>query len=203
MLRDAVTPENSSPIVPGRACGECTLCCKLLAIAELAKPRNIWCDHCKPRHGCAIYDLRPRSCATFYCGYLLSRDLGEEWKPSRCKIVLLPDKGNSIVAFVDPQRPDVWRREPYYSTLKRLSVNAAVHKGGVIVRIDRHTHVIFPDRNVDLGEISDEETVVTGARRTPTGLRFEAYKVHRDDPRAIELMRQQSPQDPISRPTTQ
>lgn len=186
-----MTSENANAIVAGRSCGECTLCCKLLAIAELAKPRNVWCSHCKPGRGCLIYDSRPRDCATFHCGYLIGADLDEEWKPSKCKIVLVPEKGvNRIVAFVDPQRPDMWRREPYYTALKRLSANAAAHRGWVIVRIDRHTHVVFPDRDVDLGDLSDEETVVTGARQTPTGIRLEAYKVRRDDPRALEFARQ-------------
>jgi hypothetical protein len=32
-------------IVEGRGCKDCTLCCKLLGIAELEKPRATWCTH--------------------------------------------------------------------------------------------------------------------------------------------------------------
>lgn len=156
-----MSDNRTNPIVPGRSCGDCTLCCKLLAIRELAKPRNVWCKHCKPGRGCLIYDLRPRDCAIFNCGYLISPILGEEWKPSKSKIVLVPETGvNRIVAFVDPQRPDVWKREPYYSTLKKLAANAATHGGWVVVRIERRTYMLYPDRDVDLGEVDDEAAAI-------------------------------------------
>jgi hypothetical protein len=183
---------GTDAIVAGRACQDCTLCCKLLAVAELAKPPGVWCSHCKPGHGCLIYESRPPNCRVFHCGYLKSADLGEEWKPSRCRIVLAPEAGvNRIVAFVDPARPDAWKREPHYSGLKKLAATAAMHNGWVIVRIARRTHVIFPDRDVDLGDVTDDETVITGKHPTPSGFRLEAYKVRRDDPRALELLRQQ------------
>jgi hypothetical protein len=46
----------------GRECGDCSMCCKLLEIADadIAKPRNQWCKHCKPGSGCTIYDTRPQ-----------------------------------------------------------------------------------------------------------------------------------------------
>ena len=34
---------DASAIVPGRACGGCSLCCKVMVIAELAKPAGTWC----------------------------------------------------------------------------------------------------------------------------------------------------------------
>lgn len=184
-------PQTGTDIVPGRSCGDCTLCCKLLAVAELTKPRDVWCAHCKPGRGCLIYETRPRNCRLFHCGYLKSADLAEEWKPSRSRIVLAPETGvNRIVAFVDPARPDAWTREPYYSGLKKLSAAAAMHDGWMIVRVGRRTHVIFPDRDVDLGELTDDETVITGKRQTPVGIKLEAYKVRRDDPRALALLQQ-------------
>jgi len=42
-----------------RACGDCPLCCKAMAIAELATTAGSWCRHCKPGQGCAIYAERP------------------------------------------------------------------------------------------------------------------------------------------------
>jgi hypothetical protein len=50
---DRVTPSAK------RACGDCTLCCKVMAIEALAKPAGSWCRHCKPGQGCAIYAERP------------------------------------------------------------------------------------------------------------------------------------------------
>jgi hypothetical protein len=191
VMQAAMEENAANPIVAGRSCGDCTLCCKLLAVKDLGKPRDVWCTHCKPGRGCLIYASRPRDCTAFNCGYLMSADLGEEWKPNRSKIVLAPEAGvNRIIAFVDPQRADAWKREPYYSGLKKLAAGAAMHGGWVIVRVERHTYVIFPDRDVDLGDVGDDETVITGESRTPMGVRLEAYKVRRDDPRALAAARQ-------------
>src|SRR5215210_6075365 len=76
---------------PDKSCGSCTLCCKLLAIGELDKPRDRWCDHCVPGQGCQIYESRPRECAHFECGWKVDERLGPEWRPDRCKFLLAYD----------------------------------------------------------------------------------------------------------------
>jgi hypothetical protein len=38
-----------------KTCGDCTLCCEVMAIEELSKPASVWCSHCKPGNGCLIY----------------------------------------------------------------------------------------------------------------------------------------------------
>jgi len=189
-MRD-MEEKHANMIVAGRSCGDCTLCCKLMGIAELRKPRGVWCTHCKPDRGCLIYDSRPGECRDFNCGYLTISDLGEEWRPNKCRIVLnLKLEGNRIAAFVDPQRPDVWRREPYYSTLKKLAAKAVSEGGWLAASVGRHIYVIFPDRDVDLGDVGEDEMVVVGERRTLTGVRLEAHKLRHDDPKLIELARQ-------------
>jgi Fe-S-cluster containining protein len=50
-----------------RACGDCTLCCKFMAIEELEKRAGAWCVHCEPGTGCRIYAQRPGECRTFDC----------------------------------------------------------------------------------------------------------------------------------------
>src|SRR5260370_30581721 len=75
-------------IVPGRACGECSLCCKLIRVDAFAKAPGIWCAHCAPGSGCTIYDSRPAECRDFYCAWMVSPNLREEWRPSPCKLVL-------------------------------------------------------------------------------------------------------------------
>jgi len=37
--------ELGTPI-PDRACGNCTLCCKVNGVPELEKPVDEWCKHC-------------------------------------------------------------------------------------------------------------------------------------------------------------
>src|SRR5258708_31673087 len=99
--------DEPSRVVPGRSCGGCTLCCKILAIEELGKPHGIWCQHCKPGQGCGIYATRPAECGSFNCGYLTDPSLTDEWKPSHSKIMLVfQQQPKRIAAHVDPQRPD-------------------------------------------------------------------------------------------------
>ena len=177
-------------VVPGRNCGDCTLCCKVLKITELNKPQGAWCWHCKPGVGCKIYPERPQECRTFHCGYLTQARLGEEWKPNHSKMIVVAEDGNRITAHVDAQRPDAWKREPFYSQLKEWAAAAVPYGGQVEVGIGRRTYVILPDKDVDLGEVGDDELIVTEERATPTGIELNAYKIHKSDPRAQHLVQQ-------------
>jgi len=90
--------------------------------------------------------------------------------------------GRQILVHVDPQRPDAWRREPYYSQLKAWARQAVASRSGVIVvvRVGSVAHVVFPDRDVELGVVSDGAKVITSERMTPTGVRWDA-KVSREE----------------------
>jgi hypothetical protein len=106
--------------VPGRVCGSCSLCCKLLRIEELDKPAGRWCSHCTVgRDGCKIYDTRPGSCRSFHCTWLIDPKLRAEWRPSTAKMVLQYDHpARRLAVHVDPEFPSAWRSEPYYRQLK-------------------------------------------------------------------------------------
>ena len=182
-----VDPEHP-PLVPGRACGTCTLCCKVMAIKELDKPQGRWCAHCAADRGCRIYGQRPRECRTFFCGYLAIQELTEEWRPSRSKIVLANESGgNRLVAHVDPGFPGAWRNEPFYSYLKTWARAAARVRAQVVVYVGMRVIVILPDADTDLGVVEDDELIAVHEIQTPTGLRREAFKVHKNDPRAAGL----------------
>jgi len=179
---------DANPVTPARSCGTCTLCCKVLEIAELGKPKGAWCKNCRPGSGCIIYPDRPQECRTFHCGYLTNPDLGEEWRPSHSKIVVMREReGHRIIAHVDPQRPDAWKRQPYHMELRRW---ASISTDQVVVCIGRRTYMIFPDRDVDLGILGDDDRIVSVEQLTPLGVRLEAYKVHKDDPRVRGLAEQ-------------
>jgi hypothetical protein len=52
---------------------------------------------------------------------------GDDWFPAKAKIVadfhIDEEHGNIFLRFtVDPKRPNRWRDEPYYSTIKRLAL---------------------------------------------------------------------------------
>jgi hypothetical protein len=70
-------------LVPGRACGDCTACCTVMAIdqPDIQKEAGVPCRHC--RNGCAIYDTRPGLCRDFHCGWRQLPILDENWRPDR------------------------------------------------------------------------------------------------------------------------
>src|SRR5947209_4099451 len=94
-------------LVPGRSCDNCTLCCKVIGVAEFAKPRGRDCEFCDVGRGCKIYGRRPQVCADFFCSYLLSPALGEEWKPATSRLVLgYMTEADVIVIYTDPDHRD-------------------------------------------------------------------------------------------------
>jgi hypothetical protein len=176
------------PTVPGRACGPCTLCCKLLVVEAMRKPVNKWCQHCVIGRGCGVYETRPEECRDFFCGFLTLPHLGEEWRPSNSKFIVgIEAGGNSIFLNVDPTRPDVWKKEPFYSRLKEWACKAVPSHGHVIVYIDRQRIVILPNRDVDIGAIDDDEMIVVGEQILPTGVVRTPFIMKRDDPRAVQV----------------
>src|SRR5262249_13439594 len=103
----------------GRACGSCSLCCKVLDIPDLAKPQNKWCQHCKPgRGGCAIYNERPDVCKAFACLWLIDDFWDEGWTPTRSKMVLRTLPINNHLEL----HVNVDSAFPYYEQLKVYTI---------------------------------------------------------------------------------
>ena len=167
--------------IPDRHCDSCTLCCKLLSVPALRKEPGVWCEHCEVGSGCRIYADRPDACRTFACEFLLDATLTEAWRPSTSRLVLVESKPEKLlIAYVDPQRPDVWKKEPYYSKLKAWSKTRAATRENVVVYVGRRVIVIGPENDVDVGHVGPDETIAVTIKPTPSGLRCEASKVRRD-----------------------
>ena len=164
-------------LVPGRSCGDCSLCCKLIRVDAFAKPPGVWCPHCAPGGGgCRIYDSRPAECRDFYCAWLASPTLGEEWRPSRCKLVLrVESDGRLIAVHVDPSDPAAWRREPYFRTLKRFAAQGADSNQQVIVYIKNRVIAIFPNKEVEVGTMNPGDQLVVREVRGPNGRDWVAF----------------------------
>lgn len=163
---------------PERSCGNCSLCCKVVGIEALQKPVGQWCPHAKPGRGCAIYDTRPEECRHFSCVWLHNDRLGEEWRPSRSKIVLyMIDEGQRLIAHLDAGAPGVWREEPFYSQLKAWSRQMTAGGPQVVVRVGERIIAILPDKDVDLGPLAAGDVVFIGEVMTPTGPQFAARKL--------------------------
>ena len=70
-------------LVPERQCGDCTVCCTVMAIdkPEIQKEAGVTCRHCVG--GCTIYETRPPLCHDYYCGWRQLPILDESWRPDR------------------------------------------------------------------------------------------------------------------------
>lgn len=167
-MDDAEHQAAPATSAPARTCGACTICCKLIAVAELDKPQDVRCSHCTPGKGCGIHDTRPTVCRKFYCGWLLNTALGDDWRPDRAKFVLMRkrDTGRLFIAC-DPAAPDAWRREPYYSTIKSFLTQAGterqaerkVERQVIIILTGRHATLIAPQGEFDLGDWNGGDTL--------------------------------------------
>lgn len=71
-------------LVPGRSCGDCTVCCTWLAIdkPEIQKESGVTCHHCTAK-GCGIYETRYPICRDYYCGWRGMDIFDESWRPDR------------------------------------------------------------------------------------------------------------------------
>jgi hypothetical protein len=160
------------------------MCCKLLEVAPLNKPRATWCTHCDQKHGCNIYADRPGACRSFHCGYLRLAVLDERWKPSKAKFLInYEDQANRIAIHVDPARPGAWRVAPYYATIKQWSERAFAERRMVIVWSAEHAIVVLPDRDVDLGLVRDDQFIVPVQRMTARGPMVDFEVADADDSR--------------------
>jgi hypothetical protein len=85
----ATTP-HGDPLVEGRTCGACSVCCEHLTIdePELEKPAGLLCRHCGVGSGCGIYSSRPPMCQTWFCGWRVVYWLSDAMRPDRSGILI-------------------------------------------------------------------------------------------------------------------
>ena len=178
-LSDALIAKANAKVVPGRSCGTCTLCCKAVGVAEIAKPGGVWCQHCGSGKRCTIYEQRYASCRTFYCEWMMQKALGPEWKPDRAKFVLVnTDASRHLTACVDPGYPSAWRRPPYYQQLRRWAAEGLQRSPDLHIvnaMIGSRCIVILPDRAVDSGILAGDEMIELSGQ----GAGLQARKVKR------------------------
>lgn len=149
----------------GKSCGDCGMCCKLLAINTLDKPAGAWCGLFKRGTGCSAYDERPAACQTFVCLWLDSEKLDESWRPDRAKFLMYTEReGRRLNVIVDPSQPGAWKREPYYRRIKAMS-ERAMDGYELVVCIGDRRIVVFPHEDVDLGPVNPEHNLVSGYAR--------------------------------------
>jgi hypothetical protein len=157
------SPAEAGVLTQPKPCGECSACCKILPVRELNKPAGVWCNHVVQGHGCGIYADRPNICRGYQCLWTVTAPLDERWRPDRAGFVLQPGAiEGEVEVVVDPDRPDAWRREPYYSQIKQIS---DVGRGGaprVLVYTQGHVIVVFPETDIDLGRPNGMPNIAWG-----------------------------------------
>ena len=166
-------------IVQGRSCAGCTLCCKIMAVPEYNKPRNQWCGKCDIGRGCKIYADRPQSCRDFRCIYLLDASFAEHWKPSRSHMVLTRYQAKRLCVQVDPDYPNAWRQEPFYSDLKAWSRLAAHYGTIVAVYVGDDLTIVLPDRDEALGRVGTDKQMRLVRRSRSQALEYDVELLDR------------------------
>lgn len=80
------------PLVAGRTCGDCTICCTVLRIdtAELDKPAGTPCVHTSGL-GCAIHATRPQLCRAWFCGWRRLATMPAAARPDRSGLLVSLD----------------------------------------------------------------------------------------------------------------
>jgi hypothetical protein len=147
--------------VAAKECGGCTMCCKIMRIDELAKPTGQWCTHCKPGRGCGIYPDRPQTCRVFHCLWITQAALGPEWRPDKCKMVLMAIAGGRTVIKCDPGFPQAWRKQPYYAHIRSWADRAGPQGGEVLVCVGHDITVLARDRELHVGIVAEEDGFAT------------------------------------------
>ena len=120
-------------------CRTCTLCCILPQITALDKPMYRACSHIANK-GCGIFgqSTRPATCSAYACAYLTARLNGAL---DRNQIPHPLDSGayfhldpheKAIVLFVDPAKPELWKRSAIPSLLR-----TRLQAGETLVIFDR------------------------------------------------------------------
>ena len=102
-----------------KECGECSLCCEIPPVPAISKPANHRCPFWDK--GCNLYPDHPGQCKTFVCLWLANEKLPDQLRPDRCGVMFethWPEK--TVLALVDPFRPDAWRFGRVERLMKRM-----------------------------------------------------------------------------------
>lgn len=87
---DATGGSVEARLIEGRACGSCNVCCVSLTIEdpELQKVQGYRCPHLKAGVGCGIYESRPKTCRTYYCGWRQLKWVRDSLRPDTSGVLV-------------------------------------------------------------------------------------------------------------------
>ena len=113
--------------IPGKACGTCNMCCKVLEIEEIKKPAGPYCPNCNVGAGCAIYATRPTVCRDYECLWKGDRGMSVQMRPDRIGTILMEDEDSEEYrAVCDPEKPFAWRNPLVFKHLVAIAKTGRV-----------------------------------------------------------------------------
>jgi len=128
--------------IPGKACGSCSFCCKVLEIDEFKKKAGATCKHCVSSGGCSIYATRPDVCRDYQCDWKEDRGLTAQYRPDRVGTLLMQDPdSDEYHAVCDPEKPFSWRNPLIFKHLVGLAKEGHI----VVAKAGLRAWRIFPD----------------------------------------------------------
>jgi len=133
--------------IPGKSCGPCNMCCKILVIEDddLKKDAGPLCKNCINGNGCKIYKKRPQTCRDYECEWLQERELGPHLRPDKTDTILQIDPDSlQYQAVCDPSTPMAWRKSPL---LFKHLVAKAKEGETVIAKSGLKSWRIYPNGN--------------------------------------------------------
>ena len=129
-----------------RARDGCTMCCKVIGVREINKPRGQGCNRCDIGKGRTVHSMSLAECKAYACRFQFDPELDESWRPSKCGLVVNTDL-RRVVVNVDADQPDALRKEPFYSTFKRWS-RTVLPGWPVYISIGNEVVAVYPDRDL-------------------------------------------------------
>lgn len=106
------------------SCGACNLCCKVLGVPDIQKPRNMVCWWTTVHGGCSRHGEKKtapelEACDTFKCLWLHTQENPDPelrqpmiLRPDRTHVMMGPrDPENEALIYVhvDPKHPNAWK----------------------------------------------------------------------------------------------
>jgi hypothetical protein len=171
-----------------KTCGDCSLCCTLVAVESLSKPAYTPCVHACADGGCGIYGSHPADCQAFRCGWLDFHDLGEAWRPSNCGFLIRVELEAKLLCIdVDLARPESWREPEFYNVIKEWSRMAWTKEGQVMVYVGLQAWAMFPEEDLYIGDYAPGEDLMVGYQRSKLHRRPIA-RLARHDGEVVEVV---------------
>lgn len=163
-----------------RRCGTCTLCCKLLPVADIQKGANEVCKFQRSAKGCTVYQKKnfPVSCALWSCIWL-ANDETDLPRPDHAHYVIDPSpeyvelqnlngevmRVDVVQVWVDPKYPHAYR-DPKLLTWLEQRAKTLGH--AALIRFDsRRAVTLFPPSLSADGQWHEEGGECRNVQHTP------------------------------------